>query len=169
MEDQKNESLRYVNLSDYRTFDYLIPEIYINFIIKEDTVKVISDYKLQKDNQKSNSLKLKGDQITIIEIFLDNEKLNKDRYEFKDNELTIYSIDKKMFNLKIISSIDPKNNNSLLGMYESNGIITTQCEAEGFRRICFHPDRPDILSKYRIRIELKQIRRNTPLYFLMEI
>ncbi len=153
MKDKQGESLHYINLCDYKKFDYSIPEIYINFNIENEKVKVISDYKFIKDNQNSNILKLKGNQIKLINIFLDNEELNKNRYEFKNNILTINLINKRIFHLRIISIIDPKSNNSLLGMYESNGIITTQCEAEGFRRICFHPDRPDILSKYKIRIE----------------
>jgi len=153
MKDKSEESLRYINLSDYKKFDYSIPEIYINFKIGNENVKVSSEYKFIKENPNSDSLILKGDQIRLIAIFLDNEELNKNRYEFKNNELTIYPIEKNFFILKIISSIEPKNNTSLLGMYESNGIITTQCEAEGFRRICFHPDRPDILSKFKIKIE----------------
>ncbi len=153
MKDQQKESLHYIHLSDYKKFDYSIPEIFIDFNIKNDHVKVITEYKFIKENPKSNSLKLKGDQIRIISIFIDNEELNENRYEFKNHELNISPIKKSIFNLKIISSIKPKDNTSLLGMYESNGIITTQCEAEGFRRICFHPDRPDILSKYKIRIE----------------
>jgi len=67
--------------------------------------------------------------------------------------LKIKNINKDNFILKIEGIIKPKENTSLLGMYESNGIITTQCEAEGFRRISFHSDRPDILSKYTVRIE----------------
>ncbi len=153
MNDQPKESLRYINLLDYKIFDYSIPEIFINFIIEKEKVKVISEYKFIKRNKSSNSLNLKGDQIEIVKIILDNEILGKDRYEFKNNELIIFSINKINFSLKIESFINPKTNTSLLGMYESNEIITTQCEAEGFRRICFHPDRPDILSKYKIRIE----------------
>ena len=153
MNDLRKESLHYINLSDYKIFDYSIPEIFVNFIIEKEKVKVISEYKFIKENQSSDSLKLKGDQIEIVKIILDNEILSKDRYEFKNNELTISSINKRNFILKIESFINPKTNTSLIGMYESNEIITTQCEAEGFRRICFHPDRPDILSKYKIRIE----------------
>ena len=153
MKDQPKESLKYINLSDYKTFDYTIPEIYINFIIENKEVKVISEYKLIKENKNANLLKLKGDKIKIISIFLDNEELNKNKYELKNNNLIIKSINKRVFTLRITSLIEPKSNNSLQGMYESNGIITTQCEAEGFRRICFHPDRPDVLSKYKVRIE----------------
>jgi len=57
------------------------------------------------------------------------------------------------FELKIRSQIDPFRNTSLEGLYLSSGMLTTQCEAEGFRRICFHPDRPDVLSRYTVRIE----------------
>ena len=153
MKEQPKESLKYINLSDYKKFDYTIPEIYINFIIENKDVKVISEYKLIKENKNANLLKLKGNNIKIISIFLDNEELNKNKYELKNNNLIINSINKRVFTLKITSLIEPKSNNSLQGMYESNGIITTQCEAEGFRRICFHPDRPDVLSKYKVRIE----------------
>ena len=153
MKDPQKNSLYYIKLSDYKKYDYSIPEIYINFNIGNENVKVISEYKFIKENPKSNSLILKGDQIRLIAIFLDNKELNEKEYEFKNSELNIYSINKRLFSLRIISTIEPKNNTALIGMYESNGIITTQCEAEGFRRICFHPDRPDILSKYKIRIE----------------
>ena len=49
--------------------------------------------------------------------------------------------------------LDPFTNTSLEGLYLSSGMLTTQCEAEGFRRICYHPDRPDVLSKYKVRLE----------------
>ena len=99
MKDQQKESLRYVHLSDYKKFDYSIPEIYINFKITNEHVKVITEYKFIKENPNSNSLKLKGEQIKIISIFLDNEELNKTRYEFKNHELTISPINKRIFNL----------------------------------------------------------------------
>ena len=80
MKDQQKESLHYIHLSDYKKFDYSIPEIFIDFNIKNDHVKVITEYKFIKENPKSNSLKLKGDQIRIISIFIDNEELNENRY-----------------------------------------------------------------------------------------
>ena len=57
------------------------------------------------------------------------------------------------FRLEIRTHIDPYHNTSLEGLYLSNNILTTQCEAEGFRHICFHPDRPDVLSRFKVRIE----------------
>ena len=52
-----------------------------------------------------------------------------------------------------MSGLDPYSNSSLEGLYASGGLLSTQCEAEGFRRISLHPDRPDVLSRWRVRIE----------------
>ena len=79
----------------------------------------------------------------INKIFIDDLLLEEEYYKQQKNNLKIENINKDNFLLKIEGIIKPKENTSLLGMYESNGIITTQCEAEGFRRISFHSDRPD--------------------------
>ena len=72
MKDQQKEFLRYIHLSDYKKFDYSIPEIYINFIIEDENVKVISDYKFIKENPNSNYLKLKGFQLILKTFHLNN-------------------------------------------------------------------------------------------------
>jgi len=153
MKDTENKKLNYTNLNDYKPFDYSIPSIKLNIIINKFNVKIISDFLLIKENIFTNHISLKGKDIKIHKIYLNNKELNEDSYSKKEDELVINNIKNKENILKIESSIIPKDNISLLGMYESNGIITTQCEAEGFRKICFHPDRPDILSKYIVRIE----------------
>ena len=105
-----------------------------------------------KKNKNTRKLILDGTDILIKKIFIDDSLLGKEYYKQQQNKLKIENINKDNFLLKIEGIIKPKENISLLGMYESNGIITTQCEAEGFRRISFHSDRPDILSKYTVRI-----------------
>ncbi len=147
------KSLNYTKLSDYKSPDFSIPNIYLNFIIENDYVKVISELSIIRNNLYTNTLILKGSDIKIINIFKDDKKLAEDEFNVESDSLIINSINVNNFVLKIESLIKPFTNNSLLGMYESNKIITTQCEAEGFRRICFHPDRPDILSKFIVRIE----------------
>ena len=77
MKDQPKELLHFVNLADFKEFDFSIPEIYINFNIGNDQVNVISEYKFIKENPKSKSLKLKGEQINLIKIFLNNVELKK--------------------------------------------------------------------------------------------
>ncbi len=151
LKKQKNIS-RFVKLEDYKEFDYEIPEIFLDFIIKKNAVYVTTKLKLKK-NKNTNKLILNGTDILIKKIYIDDSLLEEEYYTQQKNNLKIKNINKDNFSLKIEGIIKPKENSSLLGMYESNGIITTQCEAEGFRRISYHSDRPDILSKYTVRIE----------------
>ena len=153
MKYPKNRDLKYIKLNDYKPFDYCIPKIKLNIVINDNNVKIISELQLIKENISTNQILLKGKDIEINNIYLNDIKLNKNLFCKREDELLIKNINNKESNLIIETSIIPKENISLLGMYESNGIITTQCEAEGFRKICFHPDRPDILSKYTVRIE----------------
>ena len=149
---QKNTS-KYIKLEDYKIFDYEIPEIFLDFVIKKNAVNVTTKLKLLKRNKNTKNLILDGINILIKKIFIDDTLLEEEHYTQKKNNLKIKNINKDIFSLKIEGVIKPKENTSLLGMYESNGTITTQCEAEGFRRISYHSDRPDILSKYTVRIE----------------
>ena len=144
---------RYVKLEDYKVFDYEIPEIFLDFVIKKNAVNVTTILKLEKINKNIVNLILDGTDILIKKIHIDDSLLEEEYYTQQKNTLKIKNINKDNFSLKIEGIIKPKENESLLGMYESNGIITTQCEAEGFRRISYHSDRPDILSKYTVRIE----------------
>ena len=153
MKISNNKVLNYIKLNDYKPFDYSIPLIKLNIIINKINVKIISEFRLIKENISTNNISLKGKDIKINNIYLNNIELKDNLYFKKEDELVINNINNTENILRIESSIKPKDNISLLGMYESNGIITTQCEAEGFRKICFHPDRPDILSKYIVRIE----------------
>ena len=153
MKNSNNKVLEYIKLDDYKPFNYSIPLIKLNIIINKNDVKIISELTLIKENLFTNEISLRGKEIEINKIYLNEIELNEDLFFKNDDELIIKNINSKESNLRIESSIIPKKNASLLGMYESNGIITTQCEAEGFRKICFHPDRPDVLSKYIVRIE----------------
>ena len=150
--DNKNNN-PYIKLEDYKSFDYEIPNIFLDFIIEDKRVIVKTELKLIKKNININSLILDGIDIFVEKIYLDESLLEENNYSIQKNRLLIKPILKETFTLKIVGIIKPKENFSLLGMYESNGIITTQCEAEGFRRISYHSDRPDILSKYKVRIE----------------
>ena len=150
MNNQKKQKSisKYINLEDYKVFDYEIPEIFLDFVIKKNAVNVTTKLKLVKKNKNAKTLILDGTDILIKKIFIDDTLLEEEYYKQQKNNLKIKNVNKDNFLLKVEGIIKPKENTSLLGMYESNGIITTQCEAEGFRRISFHSDRPDILSKY---------------------
>ena len=161
MNNPKNQNniSRYVKLEDYKVFDYEIPEIFLDFVIMKNAVNVTTKLKLVKKNKNTRNLILDGTDILIKKIFIDDLLLGKKYYKQQKNNLRIENINKDNFLLEIEGIIKPKENTSLLGMYESNGIITTQCEAEGFRRISFHSDRPDILSKYLSLIHISEPTR----------
>ncbi|MBK17046.1 MAG: aminopeptidase N [Prochlorococcus sp. SP3034] len=157
MNKENKIDFKYTYLSDYRFPDFIIPNIYLEFIIDKKFIKVNAELSIIKNQNNNDILNLKGSDITLLNIFKDGKKLKENEFWIEKEKLLISAKDKANFVLRIESLIYPKSNNSLLGIYESNKIITTQCEAEGFRRICFHPDRPDLLSKYKVRIEADKI------------
>jgi len=142
-----------VKLSEYIIYPFEIPFINLDFNIDIDHVVVQSLMVIKPISKDSSKLILKGNKIKLLSILIDGIRLGSKEYNLSDNELIINTPKKSEFELEIKSQIDPYNNTSLEGLYLSSGMLTTQCEAEGFRRICFHPDRPDVLSKYRVRIE----------------
>ena len=144
---------RPVKLSDYKPYPFLIPDINIDFNILEDKVIVNTSMIVVPNSQESTKLILQGNKIDLNCISLNGRNLELNEYEVSEYQLIVYDTPISKFELKIRSTIDPYNNRSLQGLYFSSGMLTTQCEAEGFRSICFHPDRPDVLSKYLVRIE----------------
>ncbi|AAZ58162.1 alanyl aminopeptidase, Metallo peptidase, MEROPS family M01 [Prochlorococcus marinus str. NATL2A] len=142
-----------IKLSDYVEYPFLIPSIYLDFDIGTDYVVVQSSMIIKPKKKESSKLVLKGNQIKLLSISINGKELKLPEYSISDKGLIIHSPPGSEFELKIRSLIDPFRNTSLEGLYLSSGMLTTQCEAEGFRRICFHPDRPDVLSRYTVRIE----------------
>ena len=110
MKNPKNKDLNYIKLNDYRPFDYSIPYIKLNIIINDCNVKIISEFRLIKENISTNQILLKGRDIEIKSIYLNDIKLNKDVYFKKDDELLIKNINHKECNLIIESLIIPKEN-----------------------------------------------------------
>ena len=89
----------------------------------------------------------------LEEIKLDRKPLTKKDYKLTDTTLTLVKTPQAPFTLEIATSINPDANKALQGLYRSNGVYCTQCEAEGFRRITYFLDRPDVLATYTVRIE----------------
>ena len=140
-------------LSDYVEYPFLIPSIYLDFDICVDLVEVQSSMIIEAKLKESSRLILQGNQIKLLSISINGKELNSEEYYISPNELIIFNPPISKFELKLISQIDPFRNTSLEGLYLSSGMLTTQCEAEGFRSICYHPDRPDVLSNFTVRVE----------------
>ena len=115
----KKSISKYVKLKDYKVFDYEIPEIFLDFVIKKNAVNVTTKLKLVKKNKNTRNLILDGTDILIKKIFIDDSLLEEKYYKQQKNNLKIKNINKDNFLLKIEGIIKPKENTSLLGMYES--------------------------------------------------
>ena len=147
------ENRKSIKLSDYVEYPFLIPSIFLDFDIRKDFVVVKSTIKIKPKSKKLSKLILNGHQIKLLSIEINEKELTPEEYILLGNQLVIHTTPLSEFVLEIKSQIDPYTNTSLEGLYLSSDMLTTQCEAEGFRSICYHPDRPDVLSKYTVRIE----------------
>ena len=142
-----------VRLEDYRPFPFKIPNTELNVVIQQHDVLVTADLHLEPVLQSSEPLLLQGVDLELISVSLDGHALPADAYSLGVDTLQIHVTPNQPFTVTTVCKLDPAANGSLEGLYVSGGMLTTQCEAEGFRRITFHPDRPDVLSCFRVRIE----------------
>jgi aminopeptidase N len=107
-----------------------------------------------KAKDETSDLRLDGEEIKLLRVELDGEALGSDGYFLTSEELILKDVPRKeTFSLRTEVQIDPQANRQLMGLYRSTDTYCTQCEAEGFRRITFYPDRPDVMSVFTVRIE----------------
>jgi aminopeptidase N len=141
-----------IRREDYRAPDYLIPEVHLHFALDPDATLVTSTLRVERSGEHTRPLVLDGDELELVSVAIDGKKIGKSRYVLTDTALSITDCP-DAFDLEITTRINPAANTKLMGLYVSGGNFCTQCEAEGFRRITFFPDRPDVLSRYSVRME----------------
>lgn len=134
---------------DYQPPSFSVDKIDLNFDLYDDHALVTNRMQLQR--QHPGPLILFGDELELMSIHLDNHGLDKNAYQFQDGNLTIQQCPDK-FTLVVVTKIRPQENTKLSGLYRSQQMFCTQCEAEGFRRITFYFDRPDVLTTFTTRI-----------------
>lgn len=143
-------------LEDYRPSDYLIPATSLDFRLSPAATRVIALLTIERREGVAASvpLVLDGDGLTLLGVAIDGQTLSDGDYEATPDRLTILKPPAaQRFELRLETEIAPSRNEALMGLYRSNNVYCTQCEAEGFRRITYFLDRPDILSVYTVRIE----------------
>ena len=140
-----------IRLADYTPWAFSLPAIELDVDIQSDHVVVRSRLQL-KPQAGGAPLVLRGVDLTIESLAIDEVALEPPEWSYEAGLLTIHTTPAQPFVLSTCCRIDPYNNSSLEGLYASCGLLSTQCEAEGFRRISLHPDRPDVLSQWRVRI-----------------
>jgi len=137
-------------LSDYRPYGFTITKVELDFDLQPSATIVRSKLHVVK-NGNTDDLFLDGEDIKLLSLELDGKKLQKSRIKTSENGLTIPEVPDD-FILEIKTQCAPDKNTSLMGLYVSGGRFCTQCEAQGFRRITYFPDRPDVLSTYTVRV-----------------
>ncbi|QIZ76559.1 aminopeptidase N [Ferrimonas lipolytica] len=138
--------------TDYQSPQYTIEQLHLDFKLDEHATIVTAVSQVKQLVAATPQLVLDGEHMKLLSVAIDGEVLAQSRYRVIDNQLII-DVDLASFELTVITEIDPANNTALEGLYKSGGAFCTQCEAQGFRRITFFLDRPDVLAKYTTRVE----------------
>lgn len=135
-------------LDEYLPSDHLISSIDLTFELDPAETQVTNTMRVLSRKQRSGeTLTLDADQLKFISVSIDGRTLDEEEYEVTDKRLSIYSMPAEC-SLTVKNMISPENNKELMGLYASSGNMCTQCEAQGFRRITYALDRPDVLSVF---------------------
>jgi len=144
-----------IQLKDYRPSDFLIDRVALDVRLDPRATRVIATLTMRPnpEGRTDAPLVLDGDDLNLKAVSLDGRVLPGGEYESGPQSLTISQPPRGPFTLTVETEIDPTANTKLMGLYRSGGNYCTQCEADGFRRITYFLDRPDVLSVYTTRIE----------------
>jgi aminopeptidase N len=141
---------------DYRPPDWLVPEVALDFRLDPAETIVTARLTVRRNGTHAHPLRLNGDGLQPSRVAVDGEELH-DAWRMDGPDLVI-DLPGHDHLIETEVAISPSANTKLMGLYESGGLLCTQCEAEGFRRITFFPDRPDVLSRYSVRMEADKDR-----------
>jgi aminopeptidase N len=147
---------RPILLKNYRPPGYLIDKVDLDVALHPKRTRIRSRLSVRanpKVRGKREPLRLDGTHMELAEISVNRKKLAPKDYKLTDTSLTLTKTPEKPFTLEIVTFVNPEANKALQGLYRTNGVYCTQCEAEGFRRITYFLDRPDVLATYSVRIE----------------
>ena len=141
-----------IKLSDYSPPAYLVDEVTLDFSLAPNATRVKAKLSVRRSGEHAEPLRFNGERLRPISVAIDGRTLEAGEYEIDDEFLTI-AAPPEAFLLETEVEIDPEGNKALEGLYISAGRFCTQCEAEGFRKITWFPDRPDVLARFTVRIE----------------
>jgi len=149
----KDASPQTIYLKDYQSPEYQTRETYLTFDIRDGVTEVRSRLRLERraDAAEDAPLKLDGRDLELVSVAVDGAALGDNQYQVDDESLTLFGLPAAA-EVEVVTRIRPENNTALEGLYKSGGMYCTQCEAEGFRRITYYQDRPDVLSRFTTTI-----------------
>ena len=147
-----------IHLSDYRPPAFLVERIALEFDLQPDNTTVLARTAYRRNPAHGAAkahLSLDGEDMELLSIAMDGQDLDSEAYAVSDSGLELADLP-DAFELTIQTRIAPAANTKLEGLYQSSGIFCTQCEAEGFRRITYFPDRPDVMTTYRVTVRAEK-------------
>src|SRR5947209_18028826 len=151
----RTEDPHVVRLADYRPPDFLIDRVNLDIKLGLSKTRITSRLAMRPHpmGRAGVPLALDGDELVFLGVSLDGKPLETVQYSVTPDKLIIAAPPRSSFELEVETELDPSANTKLMGLYRSGSAYCTQCEAEGFRRITYFLDRPDVLSVYTTRIE----------------
>ncbi len=141
-----------IRREDYQAPDWLVPEIALDFRLDAERTEVTARLVVTRNGAHERPLRLDGESLDLLSVLVDGAPLPQAQWPQGDDPLLI-DLPGTSHVVETRVAIAPARNSQLMGLYASGGLLCTQCEAEGFRRITYFPDRPDILSRYAVRME----------------
>jgi len=143
-----------VRLEDYRVPDFLVDTVDLDISLDREATRVVATLALRPHpkGRPDVALELDGDEIELVAAALDGAKLDPSAYQASPSGFALPNPPRRPFTLRLETRLNPSANTKLMGLYRSGSAYCTQCEAEGFRRIVYFADRPDVLSTYRVRL-----------------
>ncbi len=148
----RTETPKPIKLADYSPPGFLIDAVDLTFRLEPNATRVVARLGMRRNGEHKDPLFLNGERLKPISFAVDGETLRATRYTVTEEGVTLTGLP-DAFTLETEVEIDPANNTALEGLYMSGGRFCTQCEAEGFRKITWFMDRPDVLARYTVRIE----------------
>jgi len=154
----RTEQPQMIYLKDYQAPDYLIDETHLTFELFEDHTLVHAQLVMRRNPARGAglpALALDGQQLELLSVSLDDIELAAEDYQLSDSHLILHPTSEQ-FVVDTSVRIHPESNTALEGLYKSGGMFCTQCEAEGFRKITYYLDRPDVMSKFTTTVVAEQ-------------
>jgi aminopeptidase N len=143
-----------IRREDYRSPDWLVPTIALDFDLDPASTRARATLEVTRNGDHDRPLRLDGDDILPVSVRVDGAEA---QWRMEGPTLVV-ELSGASATVETEVHLRPEANSQLMGLYASGGLLCTQCEAEGFRRITFFPDRPDVLSRYRVRMQADQAR-----------
>jgi len=154
----RTEQPKVIHLKDYQAPEYLIDETHLTFELYEDRTLVHAQLVMRRNPAAGSGLpplELHGQDLELLSLSLNDRELGLGDYQLGESTLTLQP-DSAEFTLDSSVVIHPESNTALEGLYKSGSMFCTQCEAEGFRKITWYLDRPDVMSKFTTTVSAEQ-------------